>query len=393
MIANLSKLSHDIFMKLINRSLAPHILKAAQQLPVVTITGPRQSGKTTLVRSLFPDRPYINLEGLDDRRLAQRDPRGFLEQYPDGVILDEIQHLPELFSYIQLFVDERQKPGQIILTGSQNFLLMEKVTQTLAGRVAIFQLLPFSSREVKPSLPISAQMLKGFYPRLYSQAIDPKLFYDNYITTYIERDVRQLKNIMNLSQFRIFMEMCAYRVGQLLNLSSLALDCGISVNTAKHWLSLLETSYIICLIRPYHKNYGKRLVKMPKLYFYDVGIAAHLADVRADTIDRHPLKGNLFENMVMMDIYKSLLPDRPRLYFWRDKVGNEVDGLVETTQGLVAIEVKSSQTLQPDYTRGLFHFHKLAPDARSYVIYGGREEKRSEEVNYIPWSKMDKFAF
>lgn len=376
---------------MINRTCAAGILSAAKQLPVVAITGPRQSGKTTLVRALFDSKPYINFENLDDRMLAQKDPRGFLAQFPDGVILDEVQNIPELFSYIQVLVDECQKPGHIIVTGSQNFLLMQAITQSLAGRVAIFHLLPFSLREVGTNLSLKDQLFKGFYPRLYNNDIDPSLFYRNYIATYIERDVRMILNVMNLTQFQTFMQLCAHRVGQLLNLSSLALDCGIAVNTAKQWLSLLESSYIVYLLRPYHQNFGKRLVKMPKLYFCDVGLATHMAGIRYEDIDKHPLKGSLFENLVVMEFYKNMLPD-PRIYFWRDKVGHEVDCLIDSTQGVQAIEIKSSQTIQSDFTKGINHWLKLNPNAKGSVVYGGAETRQAGGISYVPWTKLDKFA-
>lgn len=381
---------------MIFRILSPHILKAAQQLPVIAITGPRQSGKTTLVKNLFPNKPYVNFENLDDRLMAQQDPRGFLAQFPDGVVLDEAQNVPDLFSYIQVRVDDHQKPGEIILTGSQNFLMMESISQSLAGRVAIFQLLPLSLQEIGHAIPLKDQLFRGFYPRLYSHSIEPKLFYQNYITTYIERDVRLMKNVHNLSQFQIFMELCAHRVGQLLNLSSLALDCGIAVNTAKQWLSLLESSHVIYLLRPYHKNYGKRLVKMPKLYFYDIGVATHLAGIRYDDMDRHPLKGALFENLVILELYKMLLPDRPSLYFWRDKAGHEIDCLMDGPQKISAIEIKSSQTIQADFSKNLKHWMRLTEQGQKIscsVIYAGNEKRSASGITYIPWEKMDKFTF
>ena len=263
----------------------------------------------------------------------------------------------------------------------------------LAGRVAVFHLLPLSLKEIGSSLPLKDQLFKGFYPRLYSHEIDPYLFYSNYIATYVERDVRLIKNVHNLTQFQVFLQLCAHRTGQLLNLSSLALDAGISVNTVKEWLSLLEGSYIIHLLRPYHKNYGKRLIKMPKLYFYDVGLAAHLAGIRYEDLERHSLKGPLFENLVVMEFYKNLLPGSPPIYFWRDKVGHEVDCIIEGMNGISSIEVKSSQTIQPDFKRGLDHFLALNPDAKPYVVYGGSEYRQSTNIAYVPWQQLDKFAF
>lgn len=378
---------------MIKRALEKHILRAAQQLPVLFVTGPRQSGKTTLVRELFKHKPYVNFENLDDRLLAKQDPRGFLSQFADGVVLDEVQTVPELFSYIQVLVDTHQKPGHVILTGSQNFLLMESISQSLAGRVAIFHLLPLSLEEIGTTLPLKEQIFKGFYPRLYDQTIEADLFYQNYIATYVERDVRLIKNVQNLTQFQTFMQLCAHRVGQLLNLSSLALDAGISVNTAKEWISLLESSYIIHLLRPYHQNYGKRLVKMPKLYFFDVGLAIHLAGVREDDFERHSLRGSLFENLVVTELYKRHMPKKPPLFFWRDKVGREIDCVIDAPSGPMAVEVKASQTMQRDFEKNLKHWHTLNPDSPLYVVYGGEDFRRAGDVHYVPWKNMDKFAF
>lgn len=380
---------------MLKRALSPFILSAAHQLPVVSITGPRQSGKTTLVRHLFPQKPYINFENLDERALAREDPRGFLAQFKEGAILDEIQHLPELFSYIQVLVDEEQRPGHFILTGSQNFLLMQGISQSLSGRVALFHLLPLSLAETQEQLSLDDQLYKGFYPRLYNTtiAVDPKLFYRNYISTYIERDVRQITKVQDLSRFQTFMQICAHRVGQLVNYTSIAGDCGVSVNTVKDWLSLLETSYVIYLLRPYHKNFGKRLIKMPKLYFYDVGLACHLANIPRENLAFSSLKGPLFENMVVLDLYKAYLPEVPPLFFWRDQSGHEVDCLIDTPQGLQAIETKSSQTAQGDFTRGLKRFQHIAPNIKGTLIYGGDAQRTVQDITYMPWISLRSAPF
>ncbi|USO02680.1 MAG: ATP-binding protein [Alphaproteobacteria bacterium] len=360
------------------RDIADHIKKLARQFPVITITGPRQSGKTTLAKTLFPDKLYVNLEELGPRQLAKSDPKEFLSFYKDGAIIDEAQYVPELFSYIQVRVDQKDTPGEFILTGSQNFLMMENITQSLAGRVGVVELLPLSYHEIQTEISIASPyelLVKGFYPRIYNANIESSLFYKSYIQTYVERDVRQIKNIENLDTFQKFMKLCAMRVGQLLNVSALALECGVSQNTAKNWLSLLKTSYIAFTLMPHFKNFNKRLVKQPKLYFYDTGLAGALLDVEEITPE-HNLKGRLFENFVVTELIKTRWNQLKthNLYFWRDSAGHEVDVVFEAGDELVPIEIKASQTFRQEFFKELNYFKTLSQGSRSHLVYAGEED-------------------
>lgn len=380
----------------IQRIASQTLRKAARQFPVVALTGPRQSGKTTLVQKTFPGKPYVSLEDIDTREFAENDPRGFLSHYPKGAIFDEVQRVPGLFSYIQGIVDRTKESGQFILTGSQNFLLHERITQSLAGRVAFVTLLPLSMEEVRArgalASDYSTYLFTGLYPRLYEAAVEPRDWYANYIRTYIERDVRHIKNISDLGTFQLFLKMCAGRTGQLLNLSSLANDCGITHNTAKSWISILESSFIVFLLRPHHQSFNKRLVKMPKLYFVDTGIACSLLgieDVRQ--LEIHPSRGSLFESFIITEMmkYRMNRGHSPQLYFWRDKGGHELDCLVEDGQRLVPIEIKSGKTVVDDYFRDIRYWDKLSnnqhPDA--YVVYGGAQTQRRSDVTVLGWQE------
>lgn len=378
------------------RKLTAKLRQLAQKLPIIALIGPRQSGKTTLAQAVFPEYTYISLEDLDNREFALNDPRGFLATYGNKVIIDEAQRVPELFSYLQTHVDKNDEPGQYILTGSQNFLLSEKINQSLAGRVAFLTLLPLSLQELKEN---DAQfddyenaIYQGFYPRLYDKDISPIDWYPNYIRTYIERDVREIKNILDIGQFQLFLKMCASRVGQLINLSALANDCGITHNTAKSWIALLEQSFIIFTLKPFHENFGKRLVKMPKLYFYDTGIACSLLNIDSvNQIATHYLKGALFENMIIAELMKERLNQGaiPNLYFWRDKTGHEID-CIEQNNEIIPIEIKSGRTVNKDYFSNLKYWQKLAPEnsKKSYVIYGGREKQMRENIQLLGWEHM-----
>jgi predicted AAA+ superfamily ATPase len=372
------------------RSLAKHLLKLATQFPVVTVTGPRQSGKTTLVKNLFPDKPYVNLEELDLRQLARTDPKAFLSFYQNGAIIDEVQYAPELFSYIQVRVDDKDIPGEFILTGSQNFLMMEKITQSLAGRVGIVELLPLSYLEISSSVDETIELydliLQGFYPRLYKSKIDSAVFYKTYIQTYVERDLRQIKNIENLDVFQRFMKLCAARTGQLFNLAAVAAECGIAQNTAKNWLSILKTSYIIFTLPPYFKNFNKRTVKQQKLYFYDTGLVCSLLDIHKIT-PLHPLKGPLFENFVVIELVKYRWNElkRHNLYFWRDSHGHEVDLIFEQADNLRSIEIKANQTMSHDFYKELKYFQQISGCQEGCVIYGGAENLPK---NAVSWRNM-----
>ena len=360
--------------------------------PIVLLSGPRQSGKSTLLREKFAEYQYVSLEDLDNRAFALEDPRGFLDTYPDKTVIDEAQYVPNLFSYLQTHVDLANREGMYILSGSQNFQLMQQISQSLAGRVAILELLPFSREELKAAdiLPqtIEDEMFMGAYPRLFDKEIPPTEYYPYYIKTYVERDVRQLKNVSDLGLFVKFIKLCAGRIGQLLNYSSLANDCGIAVSTAQAWLSLLETSYIVHLLRPDFNNFSKRLIKSPKLYFYDTGLACSLLEIMdAKQIDYHYLKGGLFENFVINLFLKKTFNkgESPQLSFWRDNKGNEVD-LLETVSGQqFAYEIKSGKTYSTDYVKSLKYWAGLssADSEHCNIVYGGDKKMKMSEFNLL----------
>ena len=362
--------------------------------PVVTVTGPRQSGKSTLLKSLFTDYQYVSLEDPDMRLFAQNDPRGFLNTYPDRTIIDEVQRTPDLFSYLQTHIDKQNREGMYLLAGSHNCLLMQSIGQSLAGRTAILKLLPFSHREMSEggvlAGTIDEEIFKGAYPRIYDKGISPVDFYPFYIQTYIERDVRLVRNIGDLSKFIRFIKLCAGRIGQLLNISSLANDCDIAVSTATNWLSLLEASYIIYLLKPDHHNFSKRLVKTPKLYFYDTGLACSLLEVRSEVhLIAHYLRGSLFENLVINEFVKESFNkgEETQLTFWRDKTGNEVDLLRTIGNKQFAYEIKSGETFSAKYFKGISYWSKLSgatPDS-CFAIYTGSNPIKSSQGEVISW--------
>jgi len=382
---------------MIKRTACDTILRLAKGFPVVAITGPRQSGKTTLAKSAFPDKPYLTLEDPDTRLLAESDPRGLLSRHPDGLILDEVQRAPQLFSYLQGFVDERLVPGKYVLTGSQQFGLLSGITQSLAGRVGLVQLLPFAMNELDSAgkLPddVNRLMLRGMYPPLYDRDLAPADWFPAYVNTYIERDVRSLINVRDLSAFQRFIRMCAARTGQLLNLSSLAADCGITHNTAAAWISVLEASYIIFLLRPHFTNFNKRLVKTPKLYFLDTGLAAWLLGIReSEQLAYHAQRGALFENLVVTEFLKGRFNkgEQADLYFWRDSKGLEVDLLLDDGVNLKPVEIKSGQTIAPDFLASLKMWCELSGTTEHYavLIYGGDKELSNHNISIIPWRNL-----
>ena len=385
---------------MIPRDAATTIHAMLRGFPIVTITGPRQSGKTTLARAIFVDKPYASLEDPDIRLFAGDDPRSFLDRFPDGAILDEIQRCPELLSYLQSRVDADGRMGLYILTGSQQFGLLSKISQSLAGRTAFMELLPFSLPELEKAdlLPTDADTIlyKGCYPPIYDRNIPPGTWFSAYTTTYVERDVRQILKIQDLETFQRFIRLCAGRTGQLLNFSSLASECGITHNTAKSWISVMEASYIIFLLRPHHANFKKRIVKMPKLYFYDVGLASWLLGIRTvEHITTHPLRGALFETFIISELIKLRLNqgERPDLYFWRDSNGNEVDVIAEQNGKLRPIEIKSGKTLSSESTRGLKKWLALAKEQSMSptLIYGGDESYQHEGIQISGWQRMTDF--
>lgn len=381
---------------MIERTLAAKIIALAQKFQVITLTGPRQSGKTTLVRALFPALPYVSLEEPDIRQIALSDPRGFLSNYPNGAILDEIQNTPDLFSYIQRIVDEN-RGTQFILTGSSNFLLMEKISQTLAGRAAILRLLPFSLAELQPQAEqFESLIFKGQYPRIYDRDIAPADFYPSYIQTYIERDVRLMKNIGDANAFIQFAQLCAGRVGQLLNYASLASDAGISPNTAKAWLSVLESSYILYRLQPFHNNFNKRLVKSPKLYFYDTGVACSLLGIREESqINLHYLKGALFENLIINEFIKRYFHrgENRQPYFWQDSRGKEIDCLLTDGEKITPVEIKAGKTLSDSYFDNFEYWRQVVASAeKGYVVYGGDQSLQTDAGTFISWRELNRIT-
>ena len=381
---------------MIIRELENRCIEFSRQYPVVTITGPRQSGKTTLAKACFPEKPYANLEEPDKRRIAIEDPRGFLNNYPNGAILDEIQRTPELPSYIQSIVDRISQNGLFILTGSQQFEVSETISQSLAGRTALIKLLPLSLKELKQTdnTPlIDALLVNGFYPRLFKENLEPHSFFMNYFETYVQRDLRQLAQIENLHLFEKFVRLLATRIGQLLNYNSLANDVGVSAPTIRKWTALLEASYICFLLPPFFRNIGKRLIKTPKVYFYDVGLAAYLLSIEnQNQLKSHPLRGNLFENLVVIEFLKTRFNQvKPsNLLFYRDRTGNEVDLVIQEALSLTPVEIKSFATPNLDFCRSLDLFNKTFPKEvnQSFVIYGGNEKHTYHQTCFLPWNNL-----
>ncbi len=372
---------------MIKREISSYIKILSNQYPVITITGPRQSGKTTLAKAIFNKKKYINLEDLEERVFAQSDPKGFLKKIPDGAILDEIQYVPHLVSYIQTIVDTKQINGMFILTGSQQFEIVNSINQSLAGRTALIKLLPFSLSELKNQYnysDIDEIIFRGFYPRIYDQNLNPCQAYGDYIETYIERDLRKLINIKNISIFQKFLKLCAGRIGQILNLNSLSNDLGVSHTTIRQWITVLQASYIVFLLEPYYKNIRKRLIKSPKLYFYDTGLASFLLGIEKKSyLETHPLRGNLYENLVIMEVLKQRYNKgkRNNLNFYRDKTGNEIDLIYNIAQHIIPIEIKSSETISKDFFKGFKSIEDGLGAENIYkkiLVYGGdREEKRN----------------
>lgn len=363
---------------MIPRDISNIVKKAAKQYPVITLTGPRQSGKTTLCRAIFRDLPYASLEDPETRLYASDDPRGFLAQHPKGAVIDEIQRVPDLVSYIQGLVDEPRSRKLFVLTGSQNLALSRTVSQSLAGRTALFTLLPFSIHELRRTVvrhSVDLLLLSGFFPRIHDKKLNPTQALAAYFETYIERDLRGLSHIHNLSLFQKFVKLSAGRVGQILNLSALGNEAGVTAETARQWMGLLQATYVVSLLQPYYRNFSKRIVKAPKLYFYDVGLASYLLGIATTAqMSRDPLRGALFENMVVMDIQKTLCNAGifATPYYFRDNNGNEVDLLVEKNRVLHTVEIKASQTMQSDMLKGLRYLGKVAKGllSKPQVVYG-----------------------
>lgn len=387
-------------MDSITRTMEPELLLAAREYPVVTISGPRQAGKTTLVRNTFPDKTYINLEAPDIRAAAEEDPRGFLNTLPDGGILDEIQRVPSLLSYIQIIVDECNRPGLFILTGSYQLALHEAITQSLAGRTAILHLLPLTIAELATAgidLTLDNYLLNGFLPRIYADKLNPTKAYRNYLQTYIERDVRQILNIRDLRLFQHFIKLCAGRIGSILNKESLANELGMSSHAVGQWLSVLEASFIIKLISPYFENFGKRVIKSPKLFFTDPGLATYLLGIEnTEQLIRDPLRGFLVENLVVFELIKTRLNKglEPNLYFYRDNHQNEVDLIYKQSNELIPIEIKASQTYHSSFTKNIKYYESIASSRvkKGYLVYAGTHEQQIDNISLLNYKQAFKIV-
>lgn len=383
--------------ELIQRKVGNVFKRLTHDYPVITLTGPRQSGKTTLCRMTYPEMAYANLEDPELREYAATDPKGFLAQFPDSAILDEIQRVPELISYIQVIVDTPGFSGNYILTGSQNFSVSNTINQSLAGRTALLTLLPLSCSEILnryPEKEVDKLIYQGGYPAIYRKRLNPTQTLGDYLATYVERDIRQLSMIRNLTVFQRFLGLCAGRTGQLLNCSSLSNDTGISQTTVKEWLSILEASYICFRLPPFYGNISKRLVKSPKLYFYDTGLAAYLMGINSmSQLSVHPLRGMLFENLIVTEILKFFLNRRmrPGLFFYRDSNGNEVDLIIPNGAGFVPVEIKSGATISKDFFKGLVKFSEAVKSPVSeLLVYGGNDEKMQNGVQITGLQTLDR---
>lgn len=394
---------------MLSRRLAPTLAELARLYPVVTVTGPRQSGKTTLCRAVFPDKAWVNLEDPDVRRFATTDPRAFLDAHRDGAIFDEVQRVPDIPSYLQGMVDDDPRPGRFILTGSQNLMLLASTSQSLAGRTAILNLLPLSFAERGSAGTAThaaaarghhealwSAVFEGGYPAIIARGIPPERWLADYVATYLERDVRQILNVAQLEQFQTFLGVCAGHTAQLVNLSQLGAACGVTHNTARAWLSVLQASFIVHELRPYAANVNKRLVKTPKLHFWDTGLACYLLGIRdASQLATHPLRGALFETWVTSEVCKAILHRgaRPRVWFYRDRRGLEVDLVVERRDGLVLVETKSGRTIAADFFDALTAASEIIGRAARVLVYGGDSGHRRTNAEVVAWSDIDGVAW
>lgn len=379
---------------MIDRQIEREIEILKNKFPIIAILGPRQSGKTTLSKKIFSDYEYVSFEDYDVNEFAENDPRGFLKKYNKNVIFDEIQRNPKIISYLQTHVDKLNENGRIVITGSHNFLLMEQISQSLAGRVGISKLLPFSYKEIESlNYNLDELIFNGFYPRIYDQNIRAQVFYKNYISTYVEKDIRQIKRITKLDVFIRFMKIIAGRTGQELNLNSIAEQCSISHNTVLEWISVLETSFIVYRIKPYHKNYNKRLVKTPKIYFTDTGLVCSLLGIRnKEELDYHFMKGNIFETFIMNEILKINynFAEKYEMYYWRDNHKKEIDLIIDFGIKQYGIEIKSSNTISEKYFDGLKYWKSITEfkSENLFLIYGGEENMIRNDMNVLSWNNI-----
>jgi hypothetical protein len=380
---------------MINRDCHALVKSLSKSFKAIVITGPRQSGKTTLTKLFFPGKPYVSLENPVDRNLALTDPVHFLSTFPKGAVLDEVQRVPELFSYLQGILDGSKHKGMFVLTGSNNFLLLESISQSLAGRVAYLDLLPFSVNEKNlcPTPPngLEENIFLGGYPSVVHDQVKPATWFGSYVRTYVERDVRLIKNISDLNTFQRFLNLCAGQIGQQVNLSSLANDVGVDYKTIQAWLGVLQASYIVYLLPPYYKNFNKRQTKMPKLYFYDTGLASYLLGIREPgELINHAYRGPLFENFVIVELLKNRFnkAQRSNLYYWRDSNGNEVDILIDNGSKQVPVEIKSSATFHVDFLKGHTYWEKLTGQKNGYVVYAGESIKSVKGTTVMNWNEM-----
>lgn len=378
---------------MIPREAESSIRKLAKQFRSVAIVGPRQSGKTTLVKKVFSTKPYASLENPDERQLAETDPKAFLGRFPKGAILDEVQRAPHLFSYLQEILDRENKDGLFILTGSNNFLLQQSITQTLAGRIGYLDLLPLSLHEIQTgfddNISTDQLILRGCYPEIYDKNRKPSMWYPAYIRTYVERDVKQIRNIENTLAFNRFLKLCAGRIGQQLNVAAISNDCGIDIKTTKSWLSVLHSSYVIFLLPPHFKNFNKRIVKTPKLYFYDTGLACSLLGIDRDNeISNSHFRGALFENFVVTEWLKKIKNNLSayELFYWRDNKGVEIDLIIDTGKKLIPIEIKISQTYLPDHLKNIVTYNKYAKLNTGILQYDGDLQfKDKNKIDVVNW--------
>lgn len=385
---------------MIYRRATSKILELSQQFKAVAIVGPRQSGKTTLSRACFPEKPYVSLENPETRRFALSDPKGFLVQFPDGAILDEIQRTPEILSYLQQILDEDKRKGLFVLTGSNNFLLLESLTQSLAGRVAYLDLLPLSLEElgIIPNVLTDPNhcLFQGGYPAIWAEGVSVINWFPAYTRTYVERDVRLIRNLENLAAFEKVIALCAGRIGQLLNRQNIAIEAGVNDKTIQSWLGILQASFILFLLPPWFKNFNKRVIKSPKLYFYDTGLACHLLGIRKkEDLLLHPLRGALFENLMVVEMLKSRLNrgERSNLYFWRDSSGNEIDIIVDNGIHQYPVEIKSGRTINEDFFKGFHFWEKLTGQTSGTLLYSGEENQdRSNGIKVRSWKEASQVA-